>query len=110
MIRVILERNEFFAGQSNNLTIGLINNEQEILTNIVFDLKLPATISLQRGSKHIEISQLAPGQKFTHTLQIMPQSVGTLTLTILNFSYRDGSGKTQRLKELSNQITVREAL
>lgn len=110
MIQVTLERNELFAGQPNNLTIGLINTGQEILTNIVFSLKLPASIRLQSGSKQVEILQLAPGKKFKHILQIVPQSVGTWALTILNFSYRDGSGKTQRLKELSNQITVREAL
>ncbi|MEH2284454.1 MAG: hypothetical protein V7K90_24555 [Nostoc sp.] len=110
MIRVTLEKNDFFAGQPNNLTISLINTEQETLTNIVFALKLPATIRVQSGSKQVEILQLAPSERFRHTLQIVPQSIGTSALTILNFSYRDGSGKTQRLKELSNQITVKEAL
>lgn len=110
MIRVILEKNEWFVGQTNNLTIGLINTEQETLTNIVFGLKLPSSISLQGGSKQVEIRQLAPGEKFTHTLKIIPQSVGTSRLTICNFSYRDGSGKTQRLKELSNEITIGEPL
>ncbi|MFN6515013.1 MAG: hypothetical protein RMY29_010985 [Nostoc sp. CreGUA01] len=110
MIRVILEKNEWFVGQTNNLIIGLINTGQETLTNISFSVKLPSTISLKSGSKQVEIRQLAPGEKFTHTLKIVPQSVGTSRLIICNFSYRDGYGKTQRLKELSNEITIGEPL
>lgn len=110
MIQVALEKSNFYAGQSNKLTITLVNTEQEILTNIGFGLKLPPSVSVQSGSKQVAITKLTPGEKFQHTLQIKSQYVGTYPVTIFNFSYRDGAGKTQRLKECSNQIIVQDAL
>ncbi|MDJ0729255.1 MAG: hypothetical protein QNJ33_04605 [Crocosphaera sp.] len=110
MIKIALETREMFAGQPNNMVISLMNNERETLTNIVFGLKLPATFTVKSGSRRVEISQLTPNERFKHTLVVIPKSRGTRTITLYNLSYRDSSGKTQRLKDFSQNITVLMAL
>lgn len=110
MIDVTLEATKFFVDQPNNLTICLTNTGSETLTNVLFSIRLPGAIRVQSGSKQVSIPQLTSKEKFRHTIRIVPKSVGSCTVKIVNFSYRDSFGRTQRLRERSSQIAIREAL
>lgn len=110
MINLTLEATDFFVDQPNNLTICITNTSPEILTNVLFSIRLPGAIRVQSGSKQVSIPQLTSNKKFKHTIRVVPKSVGTCTVKIVNFSYRDSFGKTQRLRERSSQIAIRKAL
>jgi hypothetical protein len=110
MIQVVLEATELTAGQSNELTIWLINTSRETVTNLVCRLDLPANITLLKGFPKIEVSQISAGQRLNCNLQVSPNSTGTWILTSSNFSYRDSSGKSHRIKDLRCEINVVEAL
>ncbi len=106
MIDIVVEPTKLIVDRPNDLTIWLANPESKTVTNIVCRLVLPAKVVLRKGSNRIEASRIAPGQKVRHTIQVVPKSSGTFAITSPNFSYRDGFGKSQRIKDLCLQITV----
>jgi hypothetical protein len=109
MIEINLDKRDFFVSQLNKLTINLMNTSQELLTNIVFGLKLPPSVRLQKGLKQVEIQKLAPNETFKHTIQIVPVSKGTPVLTVFNFSYRNSLGKVKLLEDTTYPIIVKQA-
>lgn len=111
VIDIVIEPTKLILDQPNDLTIWLTNTESKTITNILCTLNLPANkVSLLKGSKRIEASRIEAGQKIRHTIQVIPKSSGTLAITSPNFSYRDGFGKSQRIKDLRLQITVMEKI
>lgn len=110
MIHIVLEPIKLTAGQPNQLTVWLSNTSRETVTNLVCKLDLPTSITLLKGNTKIEILQIAPGQRLNHILQVSPKSTGTFALTSSNFSYRDGSGKSRRIKDLRCEIDIVESL
>jgi len=110
MIHIVLEPIKLTAGQPNQLNVWLSNTSQETVTNLVCKLDLPTNITLLKGNTKIEILQIAPGQRLNHILQVSPKSTGTWVLTSSNFSYRDGSGKSHRIKDLRCEINIVESL
>lgn len=109
-MKITLEKTNFFVAQPSQLTIGILNTEETFITNLIFSLKLPVNMRLQKGSKQVNIPKIAPHEKYRHTITIVPKSVGTSMLTLVNFSYRDGSGKVQHINQQSCQITIKESL
>lgn len=106
MIDIVVNPTKLIVDQPNDLTIWLANTESKTVTNIVCRLVLPAEVVLIKGSNRVEASRIDPGQKVRQTIQVVPKSSGTFVITSPNFSYRDGFGKSQRIKDLRLQITV----
>lgn len=106
MIDVNLESTELTFKQPNELTFWLTNLGNEIVTNVRFSINLPVQIVPHSGLKKIEISQLNPGQKAKHTIKVVPKAEGKHIITSRNFSYRDGLGRGQRIRNLNLEINV----
>ncbi len=106
MIDVNIESTELILNKPNELTFWLVNSSNEIVTNVIFSINLPVKILLQSGSKKLEISQLASGQKVKHTIKVVPKAKGKHIIASRNFSYRDALGRGQRIRNLNLEITV----
>jgi CHAT domain len=110
MIQVALEIKDLFPDKLDNLTISLTNVSQEVLTNIVFGLKLPSSVRFQKGLRLVKIQQLKPNEVFKHIIEIVPISEGMPELTIYNFSYRNAFSRTEEMEDMRYPITVQSAL
>lgn len=110
MIRVALEPRRLVVGQQAEMAVRLTNVGAGACRNIVFKLRLPLSILLLRGSDRIELSELTAGESVTHVIQVRPKTMGTWTVSSVNFSYRDHDGLSHRDNGFTAELTVTAAV
>ena len=99
MIAVSMHPNEIPLGQPTDVVLRLTNTGPGVCTNVRFTFRVTREILLIRGRRQVQIDQLREGQQHDHLLQLQARQLGVFELVSTNFSYRDSTGRGQRVPE-----------
>ena len=108
MIEVFFDPRLLEVGRDTDLTVRLANTGPDVCTDLVFRLDLPTGIVLLRGGEHIRAARLAPGQAETRTVRVCARRPGQYRVTSGNFSYRDSTGMSRRIRDFAAMLDAVE--
>jgi hypothetical protein len=99
VIVVSVRPDEILVDQLTDVTLCLENTGPGVCTNVRFTFRVPKEILLIRGRRQVQVARLRKGEHYDHPLQVQAREQGTFQLVSTNFSYRDSSGRGQRVPE-----------
>jgi len=101
MIEVSFDPRLLEVGRDADLTVRLTNTGPDVCTDLVFRLDLPTGIVLLRGGEHIRAARLAPGHAESRAVRVRARRPGRHRVTSGNFSYRDSTGTSRRIRDFA---------
>lgn len=75
-------------------------------TNLVLEFELPRALTLEQGRRLVERGRLGPDERYDHRIRLRALERGRYTVAILNFSFKDGTGRPRRYHDRIIDIDV----
>jgi hypothetical protein len=103
MIRIEFSPNEVPIKQQVAIKLNIINTGTSSISKFFLALNFPQSVKFLQGPRRVEIENLAPGETYAVSLQLLCEHEGDFFLTSTNHSYRKG-GMGHRIKDLQVPI------
>lgn len=95
------------VGERVKAVLRIHNVGDRRCTNLVLEFELPQALAVDHGRRQIQPGlQLAAGDWHDHPLHVRARQPGRCAITIVNFSFQDGTGRTQRYDNRTIDIDV----
>jgi hypothetical protein len=75
-------------------------------TNLVVEFELPRALTLEQGRRLVQLRRLDPDERHDHGIRIRALEPGLCTVALLNFSFKDGTGRPRRYRDRTIEIDV----
>lgn len=74
--------------------------------NLVLEFELPPQLVLERGRRCVELERLGADEQYDHLVALRALVPGRCVVAIPNFSFRDGAGRSQRIRDRTVEVDV----
>jgi hypothetical protein len=78
-------------------------------TNLILEFELPQAFTLEQGRRLIQPRRLGSGQWHDHRIRLRAREPGPCSVVFVNFSFKDGTGRSQRYHDRTIDIDVQTA-
>lgn len=107
MIRTRMIPGVLLVGIPVNAVLRVQNVGDRACSNLVLEFELPPQVELHQGRRRIELERLGPDEQHDHPVQLCGLEPGRWILRVPNFSFRNGTGGSQRYRGHAMEIDVR---
>lgn len=106
LIWTSLEPTTLCVGELVDAVLRVHNVSDGLCTNLILEFELPQALELNQGRRRIEFGRLGPGEQQEHHITLEAREPGPCGIALVNFSFQDGTGCSQRYHHRSIDIDV----